>query len=287
MQPESPKPPESTVSSDENTRSGRERDLPPLYTEEAPPDPHAENETRRLDLEFPRSLAILIAIPISLLPRSWQERYPLSQFPIRVGGIITGSVQLLASMALALHFYRQYYAETVTGQQIGAIARATPNDQTPVMVMGFTVLFSFIFLTLKGWFVVFFSVEGMARIMSCAAGQPRGTTPVAIVGKILDIVKRRSNDAIAAATLVADRVSADGELMGVRIETCRRRDWGKRDALAIDGALFKLVSYRSEDQGLRRHLYFLEPSPSWFEPDRTIDYTPELVLDEGHKGVEA
>lgn len=283
MHPETPTDPEPTESSDSGEFENEEaRKLPPLYSEESLADPQTDEEVRRWALELPRSLVVLLAIPISLLPRRWQEKHPLNEFPIAIGGIISGSFQFCAAMGLGFVLYLQYYADTVTGHHIGAIARNSVSQQ-PLQVMGMTVFLGFLFLTWKGPLVLFFAIEGMGRVVACASGQPFGTAPVAIVAKILDVAKRRATEAVAAANLVPDTVSADGDLMGIRIDSCRRRDWGKRDALSFEGQLFKLVSYRSEDDGLRRHRYFLEPIPAWFEPERTIDYTPELILNQQHK----
>jgi hypothetical protein len=199
-------------------------------------------------------VALLIALPASLLPAAWRARMPQG-LPMAAGTVITGAAQVLAAFVAGAWAFPRFAAGLMA--QASEVAAAAPVDGRAVaMIQGAAVWFAFLTSPL-GLALLGCEVEGLIRLAGAATtGEPLGTLPLWLLEHAGSRL-RRWRDLRRLPPLVPDEVLREGD--GLRIASCRRRPWDKLITIEIEDRFYRVVGHETLPAGPRPHVYRLAP----------------------------
>ena len=202
------------------------------------------------------SLGLLLALPISLLPERWRERFPALPLALATG--LTGGGEMLSAILLAR--WRLLALASAVAAEGPLEQAATPTG---------ALLFLALLFSPWGLLALLLLVEGAVRLLSAAAlGEPCGVAILHLVEGARTLGRRLARRRPRPAP--ADLVAGDGA-EGVLICAARPYDWAPLDTIRYQGRLYRLVEIRDAPGPLPwRHR--LAPLPEGRLIRRLVDY---------------
>jgi hypothetical protein len=189
---------------------------------------------------------LLLAIPVSCLPKAWRARYEDQGLPIAGGTMLSGLIEIVLAAIVGAIFVEWITPGTESASPGGAMVQGL--FYTPAIV---------------------FLAEGMIRVGAAWAG---ADNPGLFLLWLLERATRIAHGATEAARPTAlartDLVRRQGEELTVSSD--RKHDWDELTAFRKDGAYYCLAA-RETQPGPRPHLYRLRLIPDNFVVRRIVD----------------
>lgn len=175
------------------------------------------------------ALAVLVALPASLLPSQWRARY--RHLPLVAGTALSGVAEFLAGMLL----FELGAFHSVAGSW-PLLERFTFGPSRNVAASGVLGYLSFLF-TVPGMLAISLVLEGALRAVSAVgAGEPVGGAAPWLCFQSRQAWRRWRDR--SAPSRPADRITATEQ--GFRVESASPKAWDELTTVEVEGKLYRV-----------------------------------------------
>ena len=204
-------------------------------------------------------LALLVAIPVSLLPARLRARF--GPMPLVAGTAISGGFQLAGG---AIFFFVACFSSVARSWP--ALSRFTfqTGNETASGALGYL----FFFFSPAGLVTLYVILEGFVRVLSSVSlDEPLGSATPWLVLRLAGALRTSS---VRAPGVVEDTLRPDGAAL--ILETMQRLDWDERTTIEIGGAMLRVAQIEEHVGAERPHVIRLEPIPESWLVRRLVRY---------------
>lgn len=209
-------------------------------------------------------LALLVAIPISLLPEPWRERH--RHLPLVAGTGAGGTLQLTGFLLAWMAGLYRYATGTWLFFQSASL-EATGSKNASGAVVWFLYLLSPLSIVL-----LVGAAEGAARVAAFWTNEPCGSLLLWTAEKAVRRVRNRKPSRRGPPP--RDELTRLGEGR-VRIATSEPFErWHELMTVELEGAYFRVTSHARREGDPREYVYELEPVPAGWMMRGLEKYAP-------------